>query len=83
MQPIPYTKPALTLTDQLQQLKTRGLSFNDDDKAIFLLENVSYYRLSGYWYPFLANPKSAHIFKPNSNFNQAFSIYCFDRDLES
>jgi len=81
MPPVPYTKPALSLIDQLQQLKNRGLLVDDDTKAIFLLENISYYRLSGYWYPFLASPKSTHIFKPNSNFDQAFSIYCFDREL--
>ena len=74
-------RTALSLNDQLQQLKSRGVSVDDDDKATFLLENVSYYRLSGYWYPFLTTPKSSHIFKPDSNFNHAFSIYCFDREL--
>lgn len=77
----PYTKPALTFDDQLQQLKDRGLTIENDHKAIHLLENISYYRLSGYWYPFLRNPKSDHIFKPNSSFDSVFSLYCFDREL--
>jgi abortive infection bacteriophage resistance protein len=38
-------------------------------------------RLSSYWYPLLALPKSAKLFKPNANFNQAFKLYCFDREL--
>src|ERR1700731_695127 len=48
---IPYTKPALTYAAQLQQLKDRGMTVTDDAKALHLLENISYYRLSGYWYP--------------------------------
>ncbi|GAA4094125.1 Abi family protein [Mucilaginibacter panaciglaebae] len=78
---IPYSKPALTLAQQLQQLKDRGLIIENDDKAKHLLENVSYYRLSGYWYPFIKEPKSAHQFKRDASFNQAFRLYCFDREL--
>ncbi len=76
-----YTKPALSFQDQLQQLKNRGLVIEDDQKAIFLLENISYYRLSGYWYPLLQEPKSSHIFKPGASFNQSFQLYCFDKEL--
>jgi abortive infection bacteriophage resistance protein len=78
---VPYTKSALSYADQLQQLKTRGLIVENDSKALHLLENISYYRLSGYWYPMIADPKTAHIFKPNSTFNNAFKLYCFDREL--
>lgn len=77
----PYTKPALDYTGQLQQLRDRGLRIKNDAKALHLLENISYYRLSGYWHPMLAIPKSAHIFKPGSTFNNAFNLYCFDREL--
>ncbi|RYE34967.1 MAG: Abi family protein [Sphingobacteriaceae bacterium] len=76
-----YTKPALSYQDQLQQLKNRGLVVEDNQKAIFLLENISYYRLSGYWYPLLQEPKSSHLFKTGASFNQSFQLYCFDRDL--
>jgi abortive infection bacteriophage resistance protein len=81
MPKIPYAKPALTFADQLQQLKDRGLRVEDDKKALHLLENISYYRLSGYWYPFLQMPKSSHVFKPNASFNISFKLYCFDREL--
>lgn len=76
-----YNKPALSYTDQLNRLKTRGLIIENEDKALHLLENVSYYRLSAYWYPFLKNPKAAHLFKPKASFNKAFKLYCFDREL--
>lgn len=78
---VPYSKPALSYADQLQQLKDRGLIVKSDSKALHLLENISYYRLSGYWYPMLAEPKTAHIFKPASTFDNAFKLYCFDREL--
>jgi abortive infection bacteriophage resistance protein len=81
MPKVPYTKPALSYADQLQQLKDRGLIVESDKKALHLLENISYYRLSGYWYPMLATPKTAHNFKPGSSFNNAFKLYCFDREL--
>jgi len=81
MSRVPYTKPALIYADQLQQLKDRGLIVESDTKALHLLENISYYRLSGYWYPMLAAPKTAHLFKPGSTFNNAFKLYCFDREL--
>lgn len=80
MNKIPYNKPPLTYGDQLQQLKIRGLAFDNEPKALHLLEVISYYRLSGYWYPLLSDKKN-HQFKPNSNFETAFNIYKFDREL--
>ncbi len=77
----PYSKSALTYTGQIEILKLRGLFIEDELKAEHLLKNISYYRLSGYWYPLLAHPKSAHCFKPGATFNNAFNLYCFDREL--
>lgn len=80
MSKIPFTKLPLSYQDQLLQLKSRGLIIDDNDKALHLLENVSYYRLSGYWFPLLAD-KQNHIFKSQANLETAFSLYCFDRKL--
>ena len=77
---VPYTKPPLTYQQQLDQLKARGLRVSDEDKALFLLENISYYRLSGYWYPLLQD-KDKHTFIPGATFEQAFQMYCFDKEL--
>lgn len=81
MAKVPYKKPFLSYAAQLQQLKQRGLSVVNDQKALHLLESISYYRLSGYWYPFLSIPKANHHFKPGSTFDLAFNLYCFDREL--
>jgi abortive infection bacteriophage resistance protein len=75
----PYSKPALSYAGQLQQIKHRGLQVGNEARALHLLEYVSYFRLSGYWYPMLAIPKENHIFKPDSTFENAFELYCFDR----
>lgn len=75
-----YRKPALTYRDQLDRLKSRGLAVQDDAKAIHLLAQVSYYRLSGYWYPLLSD-KHTHQFKPGATFETVFRLYCFDREL--
>jgi abortive infection bacteriophage resistance protein len=76
-----YTKPSLSHEEQLQLLKDRGLLVEDDSKALHLLNHISYYRLSGYWHPLLQQPKHLHRFKPNASFNNAFKLYCFDREL--
>jgi abortive infection bacteriophage resistance protein len=80
MPKIPFVKPPLDFAQQIQQLKSRGLVIEDEQKALHLLETISYYRLSGYWYPFLSD-KENHVFKSDATFNTAFKLYCFDREL--
>ena len=81
MSRVQYNQPALSYAGQLQQLKDRRLLIEDDAKALHLLENISYFRLSNYWYPMLEEPKSAKFFKKGSSFNNVFKLYCFDREL--
>jgi abortive infection bacteriophage resistance protein len=77
-----YSKPPLSYLQQFEQLSSRGLSFEGcEEKALHLLEKLSYYRLSGYWYTLLDNPKKKHKFKADAHFNQAFELYKFDREL--
>ena len=80
MSKVPYNKSALLYADQLQKLKHRGLTIENEPKALHLLEVISYYRLSGYWYPLLAD-KQNHRFKTSATFETAFGIYKFDREL--
>ena len=75
-----YSKNFLSYHQQLDQLIDRGLVVENEEKALHLLEHISYYRLSGYWYPLLEN-KQEHIFKEESTFQTAFNLYCFDRKL--
>jgi abortive infection bacteriophage resistance protein len=80
MTKIIYTKSFLDYRSQIALLKSRGLKFTDEHKALHLLKNISYYRFSGYWYPLLSD-KQNHIFKPDAYFDTAFNLYKFDREL--
>lgn len=77
---IPYTKKALTCQEQIEQLISRGLIIEEPQKAIHYFSQISYYRLSAYMYPFLAD-KEKHLFKPNVTFQNILDIYNFDREL--
>jgi len=50
----------------------------DSDELIRKLKTVSYYRLSGYWYPYLNEDDT---FKPNTHFSHIWRLYTFDRQL--
>lgn len=65
----------------VQLLKARGLTINDEALAESYLTNVGYYRFSAYLFPLLTTPKDAHHFKSNSCFNEAVSLYKFDKKL--
>ncbi|MDR1114679.1 MAG: Abi family protein [Tannerella sp.] len=75
-----YTKPFLNYAAQIALLKSRGMKFADETKALHLLKRISYYRFSVYWRPLLVN-KQLLIFKPNADFETAFALYKFDREL--
>jgi abortive infection bacteriophage resistance protein len=75
-----YQKPFLSYEAQVALLKDRGLSFENEEQALKILERISYYRLSSYWHPLLADKKNKK-FKENASFGSAFEIYKFDRKL--
>lgn len=80
MNKIPYAKQIQTFATQIDILKQRGLIIEDETKAEAWLSQVSYYRMSGYWYPLLAD-RHNHLFKPGSTFTQACCLYDFDSQL--
>lgn len=62
---VPFEKDALSLDEQISRLRARGMHIADETKARVYLTNISYYRLSAYWYTFLEVPQATHKFKPN------------------
>jgi abortive infection bacteriophage resistance protein len=76
-----FSKTALTLDEQINLLQSRGLIIENIDLAKEYLKNISYYRMSAYWYTFLKYPQQNHQFKENINFNVVAETYRFDRDL--
>lgn len=75
-----YSKPFLTIAQQIEQLKSRGMQFEDAAKASYHLENLNYYRLSAYWLPFELDHQT-HTFKDGTNFDRVLELYIFDREL--
>jgi len=73
-----YEKDALTFEEQAQRLLDRGL-VADREQLIQRLCAVSYYRLSGYLYPFRL-PESNN-YQPGTNLDTIWDRYCFDRRL--
>ena len=71
-------KPYLTIEEQLQLLKDRGLYVDDDDEAMHMLHDLNYYRLSGYM---LTLKKGDHFYS-NIHFSDIMQIYNFDRELK-
>ena len=76
-----YTKKPKSFLNQVKILKKRGLRIQNIEKAEKVLENISYNRLSNYWYPFLAQPKDDEIFIKGTDFETVFKIYQFDSEL--
>lgn len=72
-----YPKGALSFSDQVAQLRERGLLVPDSDRALHWLQRVSYYRLSAYFLPF----KDGECFRPETKFNDVAGLYIFDSKL--
>jgi len=78
--PAIYSKPHLSLTQQLALLKKRSLHVNDDAAALECLHRNGYYRLSAYLYPF--RDLQTDNFLPNSHFEDAQALYVFDKKIK-
>jgi abortive infection bacteriophage resistance protein len=75
-----YTKPSLTINEQIDLLISRGMLVPDRDRAARYLSHISYYRLRAYWLPFEESTgEGDHRFKPDKRFEDALMLYIFDR----
>jgi abortive infection bacteriophage resistance protein len=77
---VKYTKPPLTFDAQLDLLQSRGMEIPDRARAARYLAHINYYRLRAYWLPFeTAIGSSQHCFRPGTSFDDALTLYIFDR----
>lgn len=79
-----YTKPYLSLLDQLALIKSRGLKVADASDALECLHRNGYYRLSAYWFPFreIVAGKRTDAFLSGSRFEDAVALYQFDKKFK-
>lgn len=76
----PYNKPALTVDQQIDQLRNRGMVIDDTTQAKHYLSQINYYRLTAYWLPFESD-HITHTFQQGTRFEQVLNLYIFDREL--
>lgn len=89
---VEYTKPWLSLEQQVERLASQGVDVGDRDRAAALLKAVGYYRLTGYLYPFRKSEQ--HVdddgrthtrvlsgYRPGTRLGHAEAIIDFDRRL--
>lgn len=74
-----FLKPSISFNKQVEKLKSRGMNFSSEKKAIHYLSNLNYYRLRGYWIIFEKN--DSHDFEENTCFDKVLDLYIFDREL--
>lgn len=75
-----YTDKPLSFQQQIALLKSNGLSFADESKALHTLQQISYFRLKSYLMPLMSD-KVLHTFKNGATFEQAYTLYKFDSRL--
>lgn len=78
---------AITIDEQIELLRSRGMTIDNVKKAKEVLFDVGYFRLGFYWFPFeLSYPEKNnrdHKFKASANFDDAVKLYYFDFKLRS
>ena len=73
-------KPAYSILEQIHLLKSRGMLFKNESLAPHFLNNISYYRLKGYWWDMQLDYEK-HTFRVNTYFEDVVDRYNFDRHL--
>lgn len=76
---IRYNQPALTIDEQIEALKQKGLLIENEDVLRFHLSHISYFRLKHYTFNF--KDVETGKFIPSATFEQVFELYSFDRKL--
>lgn len=71
-------KPPKSIKEQLALLQSRNMSFKDIAAAPHFLQNISYYRLKGYWWE-MQDDRVNHHFQNGSYFEEVIDLYNFDR----
>ena len=77
-----YTNQAITTEQQIDILKGRGLLIDDVERAVKVLDTISYFRLAGYWRHFEVD-HTTHQFRGGCRFTDIIDLYSFDKELRA
>ncbi|HEX2899778.1 MAG TPA: Abi family protein, partial [Bacteroidia bacterium] len=75
-----FTKPELSNKDHLQLLRNRGLIVDDEENLTAALNQIGYFRLSGYMFPFQSRDGD-HTFHAGVSSTAILRHYAFDKKL--
>lgn len=80
-----YEKPPISVQQQVELLRDRGMAVPDPARAAHYLTHIGYYRLSAYWLPFERPPEvegqRSHDFNIGVSFDDVLDRYILDRQL--
>ncbi len=81
---VKFTKPPLSVDEQVVLLQRRGMAFDDAAAARHTLLHINYYRLRAYWLPFEVETSTDgdHAFRPGTRFEDVIASYTFDQRLK-
>jgi len=71
-----------TLDEQIEILKSRGLTIEDYDKAKAVLFRENYFFVNGYRH-LLTKPNQPNQFVEGATFEELYSIFVFDRRIRN
>jgi abortive infection bacteriophage resistance protein len=76
-------KHAMTVEQQIEMLKTRGMIIEDEKKTKEILGDIGYFRLGFYCFPFETNYKKrrSHQYRQGTRFSDVVNLYYLDTDL--
>lgn len=69
---------ALDFEATLKMLESQGMVIESKERALYVLNNISYCRLKSYMIPFMED-RGTHRFKPGTTFEKVYTLYGFDR----
>ena len=70
------------LEEQIEILKYKGMTINDEDYAKRILLRENYFFISGYRYPFMRSATDKH-FLEGVTFEEMYSLFLFDRGIRN
>lgn len=72
-------KPPKTFQEQLALLETRDMVVDDSEKALRALQQMNYYRLTGYAYQY--KHAKGERYQAGTTFEQVIQLYSFDQEF--
>ena len=75
-------KEFVTISEQINILKSKGLSIKNDDKTKEILLKENYFFINGYRHPFLESSKNKRFIE-NASFEELYGLFLFDRNFRN